>query len=189
MRQNQKRYIIANATRKEATFCKKTGKDLRSIDQKKGFVVSFRDREDRQHLLHPDRQPVIIDEVTSGILQLKANGHITIKEVTDIMEALKEHAAPPKVRPTALVRDVANAGATAPQEERGLFPEQDAAPGERQARAVQMGEDKHVQRGGNEHEGAINPSGNPNFVVKAPTGDKQQNRRERRNNRTAPAAD
>lgn len=165
-KQSQKRYLIYNATRMEPKFCPKTGEDLRTTRQRVGHAVSIRDRNDDVKLIPAGGRPALVDEITPGMLALASpdeygNVHIRIKEVDDVMEALKDHVMPAKAAP---VRQQAFPGGVPPNSPT-------PAPVARQAKAVEMGKDTHTQAGGSEHEGAINPDGNPNFLVRAKAGE------------------
>lgn len=39
-----------------------------------------------------------------------------------------------------------------------------------------MGKDTHTQKGGAEHEGAVNPNGDPNFLAKPSKNKRKRNR-------------
>jgi hypothetical protein len=172
--QDQKKYLVYNETRKEAP---KSGRDTRTTAQKVGHSLSFVDHTGVNRILVAGGRPVMVDKVPPGLFALAMpdeNGdvHVRIREVDNIVEALKEHAAPVRQVP---VRQKAFPEGVPPV---GVNPRSQPV-GERQAKAVEMGQDTHQQRGGSEHEGAVNPDGDPNFLVRAPSGN-QHGRRSRK---------
>ncbi len=144
------KYKITNTTVKPV---KKgpNGTDLRTAVEKVGHAVQFRNAKDQVIVLHPGRM-TIIEDVDPGLLNLQRGGFIKIEPIKDISAALKEHAL---------------------QDSAGLDARKKAAEGRknenRKATAVEMGKDTHSQKGGAEHDDAVNPDGDPNFLAKAPS--------------------
>lgn len=137
MQQTQK-FKITNTTVKSPKIVE--GQDTRSATEKRGHAVSFRDERNNPVMLQAG-QSTIISNVDGGILGLQRGGFVKIESIKDITSALKEHA----YKPTAHVHNQSI----------------------RKAKATQMGLEDKTLKGGSEHEGAINPDGDPNFLVKA----------------------
>ena len=141
------KFELKNITQKPKPV---NGRDTRKAIEKVGHPVQFRIGRDFDRapiiILMPGRAK-IVDEVNSGIIGLREGGFITIRKITNIMDELEQHKYTPK---------------TARQE--GAAARDDL----RKANAVEMGLDPHQGKSGSEYEGAVNPDGDPNFVVKAP---------------------
>lgn len=145
------RFKITNTTVKPIRKGK-NGEDLRTMTEKVGHSVQFRDEHDRAVILTQGRS-AIINSLLPGIMELQRGGFVTIEPITDIAAALKEHSLQAE-QERAAKRQAAEAKKADPNVTR-------------KARAVEMGKDTHEQRGGSEHEDAVNPDGNPNFLAKA----------------------
>jgi hypothetical protein len=153
------RYKIVNTTIKEPRIHPKTGVDLRTKRDIVGHNVSF--RLDTGERLEVERhRPRIVSHINEGMLNLQRGGYIKIEPVDDVTTMLKQHTLGSK-----------KLDALAPEES-----VKSAEDGEksRLAYAVQMGEDTYEQRSGKETEGAVNPDGDPNFVVRADKNMKRQ---------------
>ena len=137
MQQIQK-FKVTNTTVKPQKVV--DGKDLRSATEKRGHAVSFSDERNNPVILQAG-QSTIVSNVDGGLLGLQRGGFVKIEPLKDITSALEEHA----YKPTAHVHN------------------QNA----RKAKAAQMGLEDKTLKGGAEHEGAVNPDGDPNFLVKA----------------------
>lgn len=164
-----KRYKIVNTTIKAPRPHPKTGVDQRSQVEKVGHNVSFRlDNNDRVEVER--HRPRIVAHVNEGMLRLRKGGYIRIDPIDDVTEILQKHTLGNKkadlFEPDEGVKSSLDdiAEVSHPAAER------------RVAKAVQMGEDSHEQKSGKEVEGAINPDGDPNFVVKADKNMKRQKR-------------
>jgi hypothetical protein len=117
--------------------------------------VSIRLGANEQIIVQPQRAR-LFDTLTEGMLRLRDGGFINIEEIGDVSDVLKNHVAGTK-------KDV-----FAPDAAASVTKMDDTHPAtDRLARSVAMGEDKHVQASGKEMEGAVNPDGDPNFLVKA----------------------
>jgi hypothetical protein len=158
MNEKKPKYLVYNVTRKPPRLCEKTGRDLRTLSEKVGHGVSFRDSKGTSYIIVAGGQPRMIDELTPGIIALATGTapSIRVKKIDDVMEALQDHtlASQAAPKPRAFPSGAPELGVAALS--KGL--------------ATEMGKDTHEQRGGSEHEGAINPSGDPNFLVRAPAG-------------------
>jgi hypothetical protein len=180
---NNKRYLIHNATIKTPRVDPKTGLDHRSLLEVNGHAVEFRTKDrDQPHLLMPNQNPVILSELNEGIINLVRGGYLRLEEVDDIVSALKVHS----LGNNQTSKGAAAAAAAAQTGgQSALFNEATAAAGAskyetpKYTRAVEMGRDDYGQKSGSELEGAINPDGNPNFLVRAKTNPKGRQRRER----------
>jgi len=151
----QTRYLVYNITRKPPKMCPKTGRDLRTTREKVGYSVKI----GHNQIIVAGGRPKLVDKITEGMLALAdpMYGCIRIEQCDDVMNALKQHTWPQQAASKVRAPVVAKEGAPRP----GMSA---------QPKIVEMGQDKHDQRGGAEHEGAINPSGDPNFLVRAPAG-------------------
>lgn len=145
-----KRYLIYNTTRKPFTACPKTGKDLRSVRQKVGHTISFRDENNESRMVAPGQPPAITTRISEGLLLLRADGQVHVKEMKDISEAMAAHAITPETDRKHVNRPEASTGTP---KSGGL--------------AVKTGhEDHEKKRGGRETDEARNPDGDPNFLAK-----------------------
>lgn len=162
MNQKQPKYLIYNTTRKPPRIV--NGKDQRSMSEKVGHGVTFRDKRGAPCIIVAGGQPRMVDELTPGLIALATgpDSCIKIKKIDDVMEALQDHALP---QPVATAKPKAFAEGVPP-----------VGPTSSAGKAVEMGADTHAQRGGSEHEGAVNPSGDPNFLVRAPAGPQHSRR-------------
>ncbi len=183
---NNKRYLVHNNTIKPSRVDPKTGKDVRSLLEANGHAVEFRTKSrDQPYLLLPNQNPVILSELDEGIINLVRGGYLRLEEVDDIVSALKVHSIGNKSEPRsgATASTPTSVSAAAGTGQPALF--EDTTVGARKydeldhTRAVEMGRDDYAQAGGSEHESAINPDGNPNFLVRAKTNPKGRQRRER----------
>lgn len=143
-----RRFKVVNTTVKPKRICPKTGRDLRETVEKVGHAVQFRDNKD-SIVSVPVSRSRIIDEkdVTSQLLNLRRGGFVHIEVIEDIVEELKKYS----------IQKAADKHALRHNGERPI-----------RARAIEMGKDDHSQKGGSEHEDAVNPDGNPDFVAQAP---------------------
>lgn len=147
----RQKYRIQNITRKPKPA---QGPDTRTMIQKKGHYVSYRNAQDKVIMLRPD-EIKIINEPTDDIVSLVSQGYLACVPLKDITDALEEHKGGGRRKKSTPEAEVAAELAVA------------TAQGQRrQARASMMGEVQNV-RGVTELEGAVNPDGNPNFSVTA----------------------
>ena len=177
-----KKYLIENTTVKPPRVDPKTGRDARSQTEVNGHVVSFRDNNDKPHLLHPSRPPAIVSELNEGIISLARGGFVRIKEIDDVVQALKAHTLhnePVAARPVTAKKAQSElpAQTEAPQSDEDAAPQEGEEESSRRVRAVEMGQDDYAQRNGAEMDGAVNPDGDPNFLVRAPRGGQGRKRR------------
>jgi hypothetical protein len=142
------KFKITNTTVKPQKVV--NGQDVRSATERRGHAVSFRDERNNPVMLQAG-QSTIISNVDGGLLGLQRGGFVKIEPLKDITSALEEHA----YKPTTHVHNQKV----------------------RKAKAAQMGLESKDLKGGSEHEGAVNPDGDPNFLVKAPK--KSQTRQKR----------
>ena len=150
-----KKYKVTNTTVKERP---KDGPDKRTLLEKEGYRVQFRKNTDSHPIqLYPKhKRHTIIDwEPDEGMLRMARGGMISIDEIGDVTEALKDHT----------LREDATAKVSRPKQSNI---ESAGTPYDKgKAKAVEMGKPDQPQRSGLEMEGAVNPDGDPNFVVKA----------------------
>lgn len=152
--QRKERYKITNMTVKPPRIV--DGKDTRDIGEKVGHSVMFRDENDRTTVLTQGRS-VIVNDLLPGLIEMQRGGFIKIEPITDIAAALKEHSLQAEEERLAK-KKAAEVKKTDP----------------RKARAVEMGKDTYDQKGGSEHDDAVNPSGDPNFLAKATSKKKKR---------------
>ena len=144
-------YQVVNTTVKPVRKDAK-GRDMRSTLEKVGHAVQFYDGigpEAREIVLHASKQ-CFIHNLIMPLLKLQKAGLVKITKVEDMTEVLKAHTYQPDA-PAAPVAPV-------PPKSETPAPTLMGAP------------IKPSKAGGTEYEGAVNPTGNPNFLVKAPTG-------------------
>ena len=165
----QKKYKIINTTVKPPRP-DKNGKDARSNTERVGYAVSFRDKASNPIVITKDN-PRIVDDLNEGLLRLARSGDIRIEEIDDVVTALKKHVYTGKA-----VSEADKLGSKAKRQvstSQSLFaPDENVEDGSgvhvshaRKAKAIEMGKDGHAQESGTEHEGAVNPDGDPNFLV------------------------
>lgn len=145
--QRKERYKVTNTTVKAPRMV--NGVDTRDIGEKVGHSVMFRDEHDRTTILTQGRS-VIVNDLLPGLAEMQRGGFIKIEPITDIAAALKEHSLQAEEERLAKKKAA---------EVKRADP--------RKARAVEMGKDTYAQKGGSEHDDAVNPTGNPNFLAKA----------------------
>lgn len=161
---NEKRYLLSNITVKAPRINPQTGKDERTAIERGGHAISYRDAQDRVMLIQPNSTPHIVSDLNEGILRMHHEGLMGVKEVKDFSEILA-------MRQAAGER-TERRGVKKPQTP--AFREEAKPAGRRQARAVEMGQDSSRQRqeaDASESQGAVNPDGEPNFVVRAPSAE------------------
>jgi hypothetical protein len=157
-----KHYKITNTTVKPARLDPTTGADLRKISERVGHAVSYLDDSGRSVAIQAGDTPRFLSKRNPGVDRLEAAGYIAVEEVDDITTALRNHVmSSPAVRGAVAKADTeATADITAPVK----------------ARAVEMGESsaEAAKVAATEYEGATNPDGDPNFVVKAKSSKKKE---------------
>ena len=151
------KYKITNITVKPKRIDPVTGLDTRTVGERVGHFVQFKDKTGRMILVNQSH-PKIVDEIDGGIIALQRKGLIKIDQIQDVITELKQHTSD-----TSEKQDREAVAAT----QRALA---------KKATAIEMGLDNHGEGkvGGNEYEGATNPDGNPNFLVTAPRGGKKR---------------
>jgi hypothetical protein len=168
----QEKYIITNTTVKQPRIDPITKQDGRTLTEKNGYMVSYRDKRDQVTVLRASefRQ---VTEVPDNVWGLESEGLVSVRKAKDVAEELKGHTFK-RERRGAKAPVAADAPVAAPTEEKA----EKATRGKRQARVVEMGQDGH--RGADSPEdGAIHPDGEPNFVVQAPSAETRRRSRER----------
>ena len=113
------------------------GNDTRKSMDKIGHPVMFKDGKN-PIVIHAG-QMKLITEMNTGIMALQRGGYVRIEKIEDMADALKDHVYKPE---TKVVPQMVG-------------------------KAVEMGHDDYNQKSGQEYEGAVNPDGDPNFIVKA----------------------
>ena len=163
-----KHFKITNTTIKPKRLDPTTGADLRRVHERVGHGVSYRDDSNNSITLPPDGKPRFLSKRNPGIDRLAAEGLISVEEVDDITTSMRAHvmsgavagasaAATTTTTTTAATTDTTTTAAAA-------------------VRAVEMGESSEdaLAAAANEYEGARNPDGEPNFVVKAKNTKKKE---------------
>jgi hypothetical protein len=134
------KFKVTNTTVKPQRIDPATKSDQRSALEKRGHAVQFRDESDRPIMLQAG-QSTIVSRLDAGLLGLQRGGFINIEKIDNIADALKQHSyQPSNHQKNAEIR---------------------------KAKANQMGMENYKTAGGSEYEGAVNPDGDPNFLVKA----------------------
>jgi hypothetical protein len=140
------KYKVTNATIKPVRLNSK-GQDIRSVRERVGYGIEFVVGEppnDHRITIQPG-QSKILDSLSEGVLKMFRKGEISIVDVKDIGEELKNFTVAKK-------EPVVEAPATEPL-------------ADLQVKASLSGE------AGREEDG-VNPDGEPNFLAKAPAGGK-----------------
>lgn len=168
----QEKFVITNTTVKQPRIDPKTKQDGRSLSEKNGYSVSFRDKKDQVVLIRATEHK-IVTEVPDSVYALENEGLVSVRRMSDVADALKDHTFSGK-------RERRGVKAPEPEAPAPAFKEEGERPagGKRLARAVQMGEDGH--RGAESPEdGAIHPDGKPNFVATAPSAETRRRNKQR----------
>ena len=168
---SSERFIIHNTTVKPPRL-DAAGKDRRNIQEKKGYIIQFRDENDSIRTVSPPSwgaNPVIVSDVSQGLLELHAQGVVRVEKIEDITATLglyrndpsKAYAkgAPP-VAEAAVEPDKAVA-----QEDHTEHPAARPA-----AKVSEMGKQDYSKEetvGAHGYPGAVNPDGRDNFTVVA----------------------
>lgn len=158
-------YKVINTTVKPVKAHPRTGQDLRNATERVGHNVKFITDSGKEVIVERHR-PRIVDSINEGLLRLQRGGFVRIEQIEDVTEILKKHSF--KSNEALLSPD------PAVQELISAHP----ASTKRTAKAVAMGEDTHSQKSGSEMEGAVNPDGDPNFLVKTSDILKKKNKKE-----------
>lgn len=169
------KYKIINTTIKPPRPHPKTGDDLRTAVEKVGHNVKLRLGPTEEVIVERHR-PRIIDKLDEGTLRAQRAGFIRIEEVGDMTEIFKKHTLSAGADAT---KELFTPDVNAPQNVDNAHRSKDR----REAKVTEMGKDTHTQDSGKEEEGAVNPDGDPNFLVKA---DKSLSRKPRINREEAP---
>lgn len=151
------KFKVTNTTIKKPRINPRTGKDVRSAGDRVGHGVSIRMNVNEQIIIQPQRAR-LFDSLSEGMLRLRDGGFISIEEIGDVSDVLKNHVAGSK-KNDVFAPDSAYTEGVKLDDKHPLA--------DRKARAMPMGEDSYAQAGGREVEGAINPDGEPNFLVRA----------------------
>jgi len=165
MDKSSRRYIVTNATIKEPRLGP-SGKDIRKLQEKNGYVVQFRDAIGNVRMVTPKKwggNPVMVTDLTEGLFDLFHKGLIDIEEIDDISTTLKKHTLN---RPAAINEPRAVLDQDKPQ---------NSQPEKKKAHAVEMGGSvSEKERSQETYPGAINPDGDDNFTVIAPRGKRKK---------------
>lgn len=142
-------YIVRNTTIKQPKIDPVTKADVRTMVEKVGHTISFKDV-DGKVIMVPAGRERFVDVITGGMRTMERGGMIAISKPTDgVTTALKAHTAPIVVEEAPI----------------------EVASQKKRATAVEMGKDDHgaAKRAlESEYDGAKNPDGEPNFRVIAP---------------------
>lgn len=155
MTDDMRRFRVTNTTVKKPKY-NKEGKDVRTVTEKVGHAVQWRDEKDALIQLYPSRSK-IVDKILPSIQSLADGMYVKIELIDSIGKVLAEH--------TQRESEARSKARTEAKKKRKKS---------KKAKAVEMGKDGHGQGSGTEHEGATNPDGDPNFLVKAPRGGKKK---------------
>lgn len=150
------KYEITNTTIKAPRIDPKTKKDARSVLERVGHAVSLRENESTRPIPLYQNRRTIVPTVTEAMLRLKNGGMISIKPIEDITTALKDHTIGGDSRRLGqeVRNEIMNSGHS-----------EDVAI--KKASVVEMGKDTYSDSKSMDNSDAVNPSGEPNFVVKA----------------------
>lgn len=136
------KYKVTNTTIKPLVTDEK-GRDVRKPSERRGHSVSFSDKAGKTILLQAGRFAVV-EELDHALMKFEEDGLVKIEPIKDMGSVLEAFRAQGKQTATI---------------------EKTEAP---RVRMTEMGDAPIYAKGGNEYEGAINPDGEPNFVVRAP---------------------
>lgn len=156
-----KKYKIINDTIKPPKMSP-GGSDSRRAIERIGHMVSFVDGEGRHRVLGPTGQTsCIVDKLTEPMMRHARARRVRIEEIDDVVTALKQHAM-------------------APEAARAVVAEAPAVETVEKVFAGEMGDPTRESVGGTETPEAVNPDGDPNFLVRAPRGGEKKGRSSRR---------
>lgn len=152
----RQKYQVRNITRKPKPA---QGPDNRTMIEKRGHYVSYRNSAGNNVMLRPD-EVKIVNEPNEDVISLVSTGYLACEPLKDITDALQSHKGSAKRKKAAdadgeIALEVADATARGQRA--------------RQARASMMGETADT-RGVTELEGAVNPDGENNFTAVAKRG-------------------
>lgn len=151
----QKRYKVINTTIKAARL-NEQGRDTRTASERVGHAVGIRLDNGKTVMVTPTR-PAMLPFINESILRRAREGMLEIQQISGIEDALKEHTlSVKKPAPRAAEQETAET----------VLSNMEKAP---TVHAQQMGFDVPPYGASKEYDGATNPDGEPNFVVKAPT--------------------
>jgi hypothetical protein len=162
----QEKFVITNTTVKAPRVDPRTKQDTRSLSERNGYSVSYRNAKDSVVVLRASEHR-IVTEVPDSVYGLENEGLVSVRKLKDVADELQAHAF--STRRTAKKPEV-----PAFQDQEPPRPEG----GKRLARTVEMGQDGH--RGAESPEdGAVYPDGKPNFVVTAPSAETRRRGKKR----------
>jgi len=150
------KYKIINTTIKPPRPNPRTGEDMRPAVEKVGHNVKLRMGPTEEIMVERHR-PRIINSLDEGILRAQRAGFIRIEEIENVNEVLKKHTLSSEDKSEVLFSADEHAG----------IADLHATTSRRGAKAVEMGKDTYAQNAGTESSEAINPDGDPNFLVRA----------------------
>ena len=163
----QKKFKIVNTTVKPVRKDPTSGADLRTTTEKVGHAVSFVDQSGGAVMV-TQAHPRIVDTLSEGILRLNRGGYIRIESIEDVVTVLKNHVDSTTKKTGA---DIFSPDSVFTETNSDV-----AHTSQRVAKAKEMGLDTHAQTGGKEYDGAVNPDGEPNFLVTASAKVKRKER-------------
>lgn len=167
------------------------GKDMRSAAERKGFGVTFSLKDGSRPRLNPGRS-LIIEPTDPGLLKLEGAGYVRI-ERGDIGDQLGALSLNPSKVPAAKVvkKEVAPVEGGMVEnkvvEEAPVVEETEEKSEPRLAHVVEMGKDEHKGRDFLNDEDAVDPDGQPNFVVQAPSAETRKRRKRKKKNKAEEA--
>ena len=155
------KYIIHNTTVKPLRVNKLTKKDVRTIQEKRGYIVQFEDESGALRTVSPPQwgaNPVIVDSINQGLLNFHRDGIIRIETVPDIAATLGSYSGDPTKKDVSL-RD------------ESLISEMKDGRSSSKIKVEPMGapvdSDKEFSGADHGYPGAKNPDGKDNFTVVA----------------------
>jgi len=175
------RYIIYNTTVKKPRY-NAAGRDTRRISEKKGYVVQFRDERDSIRTVSPAQwgaNPVIVTDISQGLLDLHSQGLIRIEKIEDIVSTLSLHKQDPikSIRSSKSDVEVEDEDQkVVSADESDIFSEEKTEK-PRSGNVVEMGVQDYSAEdvvGDHGYPGAVNPDGKDNFTVVASSKKKKK---------------
>ena len=175
MENKSRRYIVKNTTIKPAKIGP-DGRDTRKLQEKNGYTVQFKDHVGSIRAVSPQKwggNPVIVSEITEGLITLLQSGLVEVKQIDDITANLKKHTF------GFAEKEEAEAAEEGEQTFAGIpeTPKKEVVEEPRKAKATPMGEPAGKTPEELFH-GAVNPDGKDNFTVVAPSGHKKKKKRD-----------
>jgi hypothetical protein len=178
----QKKYKLVNITVKPPKMDQRTGRDLRTAEERLGYQISCRNDDNSSVIITPT-QPRIVSSVNEGMLKLARGGLLRIEEIEDVVTVLKQHSGPARAVPTSTnaqrKKTIDESPIFSPDEHvvtREAEKIQEKESKQQTGTAYPMGDRAPEKVGGVQYSDAVNPDGDPNFIASPAKNLKKRNK-------------